>query len=461
MHTKTSLLTATSLALLCFASSPTWAEDARAELFTALDGAKSTKDLPAIAKKLERKYDAATIIRLLRKGRPNLPAFKKSEGTVTLVDKLGRSTDLHYVIPSKPAPKGGYGVLLALHGLNAPPRQLFNLYRKTANDQGWILLAPHARRLPFGGSKGPSGRSAEANEDTMGVEPLNQWYAYRSYGLPMAALSKIKRHYPINTNKILLSGFSMGGYATWNLGLRYPDRFAALAPLSGSISRQEKFGLADRRSRFLVDNAQRIPLFFVHGAQDRMVPPNSDRFCRDRLKELGANFIYQESPSSAHGLRDWFRDADKPKTLNKWLTKQKRNAAPKTVEHRSIGAYMNRSFWLEITDSKGKRASIKAEVQPNNVIEVECKDVTAFRVSLDPRLVQLNKAVTVVCNGQRLFQGKVQPSILNVARSWHDREDSQLLYSHSIDCVVGAKARPKTQAKARPKAQSTPRAKLY
>lgn len=452
MHPR-SLTALLFVACLLAAPNTGFAKDKQSDLFAELDTVKNKKELQALAEKLSKQYDPKALVQSLQRGRVSLTPFSKKEGSVTLVDKLGRSTKLHYIIPNKDAPKGGYGVLLALHGLNAPAKQLFNLYRKTANEQGWILLAPHARRLPFGGSKAPSGRKVDGNEDTMGIEPLNQWYAYRSYGLPMAALSKIKRHYPINTNKIILSGFSMGGYATWNLGLRYPDRFAALAPLSGSISRQEKFGLADRRSRSIVDNAQRIPLFFVHGAQDNMVPPNSDRFCRDRLKELGANFIYQESPKSSHNLRYWFGDAEKPKSLTTWMTKQKRHPAPKTVEHRSIGDYMNRSYWLEITDSKGSLATIKATANGRNEIHVESKDVKSFRVYLDQRIIQLEKPITIYSNGQLIYQGYAKASVLNVLRSWHDREDRELIYSHAVECKVGKvmaptkNPRPKTKAR--------------
>ncbi|MDF1660418.1 MAG: alpha/beta hydrolase-fold protein [Planctomycetota bacterium] len=450
----------TLLFVTCLLATPTpgFAKDKQSDLFAELDSVKNEKELRALAQKLTKQYQAKALQERLQRGRLSLTPFSKKEGTVTLIDQLGRSTKLHYVIPDKAAPKNGYGVLLALHGLNAPARQLFNLYRKTANEQGWILLAPHARRLPFGGSTAASGRKVDGNEDTMGIEPLNQWYAYRSYGLPMAALSKIKRHYPINTNQIILSGFSMGGYATWNLGLRYPDRFAALAPLSGSISRQEKFGLADRRSRSIVDNAQRIPMFFVHGAQDSMVPPNSDRFCRDRLKELGANFVYQESPKSSHNLRYWFGDAKKPKSLTTWMTKQKRQPAPRTVEHRSLGKYMNRSYWLEITDSKGRLATIKATANSKNEIRVESKDVKSFRVYIDERIIQLQKPITVYSNGQLVFQGHPKASVLNVLRTWHDREDGHLVYRHSIDCIVGKASAPVKNP--RPQSQARkPRAK--
>jgi predicted esterase len=443
-----------ALAVIMAGPQTSFAKDKESEIFSQIDALKSSADVSKLASRLEQRTSPSELLGLLRKGRSGLTPFSAKEGTVTLTDKLGRSTKLHYVIPNGPAPADGYGILLALHGLNAPAKQLFSLYRKCANDNKWILLSPRAQRLPFGGTKSPSGRKVEANEDSFGIEPLPQWFAYRSYGLPMAAISKIKRHYKVNTNQIIMSGFSMGAYATWNLGLRYPDRFAALAPLSGSLSRREKFGIVDQKSRLLVDNGRRVPLYFVHGAKDGMVPPNTDRFCRDRLKELGGRYIYKESPQSNHGLRGWFGDAASPRALCDWMSKQRRSPAPKVVEHLTLGSYMNRSYWLEITESKSGTATIKASIASNNRIEIEAKNVKKFRVYLDSRLVKSDQPVTIICNGQTVFQGPVKASIQTVLRSWIDREDSELIYSRAVDCIVGQQTAPQTAPKKAKKPQS-------
>src|SRR5262245_8852001 len=36
------------------------------------------------------------------------------------------------------------------------------------------------------------------------------------------------KNYAIDPNRVYLTGLSMGGYGTWDLGLRYPERFAAI-----------------------------------------------------------------------------------------------------------------------------------------------------------------------------------------------------------------------------------------
>src|SRR6187402_2171235 len=43
-------------------------------------------------------------------------------------------------------------------------------------------------------------------------------------------LDKITASHNVDTNRIYLTGLSMGGYGSWKLGLTYPERFAAVAP---------------------------------------------------------------------------------------------------------------------------------------------------------------------------------------------------------------------------------------
>ena len=46
-------------------------------------------------------------------------------------------------------------------------------------------------------------------------------------------LDEITRKYAVDLNRVYLTGLSMGGYGAWDLGLAYPEKFAALAPICG------------------------------------------------------------------------------------------------------------------------------------------------------------------------------------------------------------------------------------
>ena len=47
------------------------------------------------------------------------------------------------------------------------------------------------------------------------------------------AMDSVKKHYPIDENRVVVRGFSMGGAATWHLAVHYPSIWCAQAPGAG------------------------------------------------------------------------------------------------------------------------------------------------------------------------------------------------------------------------------------
>src|SRR5436309_3379620 len=54
-----------------------------------------------------------------------------------------------------------------------------------------------------------------------------------SFAAMLALLDEVTAAYAVDRTRIYLTGFSMGGYGTWKLGLAYPEKFAAIAPVCG------------------------------------------------------------------------------------------------------------------------------------------------------------------------------------------------------------------------------------
>jgi len=48
-----------------------------------------------------------------------------------------------------------------------------------------------------------------------------------------ALLDEVSATYAVDTDRIYLTGLSMGGYGTWYLATKYPERFAAIVPIAG------------------------------------------------------------------------------------------------------------------------------------------------------------------------------------------------------------------------------------
>lgn len=429
---SSTLITLTTLTLT-LAWTPV-AQGKGSKVFDILDKATKKEGLDAQKSTLKKFGSPAKVLKAIRSGRR--PSSPLSAGTheKTIKDDYGRSTDLNIVVPSGRSPKKGFGLLILLHGLGGNGKQLIPQYESFAKKKRLIIIAPSAKKLPSGGAKGPNGQSLPGNEDTMGREMLQHWWLYRDNGFVLNGLSYIKKNAFIDTDRIYLSGYSMGGYGTWNIGLRYHDNFAALIPLAGALSRRERYGMVDNQSRPLIKNGRYLPIYFVHGAKDKTVPPESDRRNAKQLKELKAPFIYKEDPNAAHNLMA-FLSANR-KEMNQWISKQRRNSSPKVIEHQTIGSYMRRCYWIEITEEDGDNAFIKGKIVGKNKIEMTAKNVKSFRLYFDDNLLKTNKALTVTCNGKTIFTGKVKESHEAILHSWLNKEDPALVYSREKEFKV-------------------------
>ena len=49
----------------------------------------------------------------------------------------------------------------------------------------------------------------------------------------MRALDEVMKHFKTDPNRVYLTGFSIGGICTWELGAKSPERWAALVPVAG------------------------------------------------------------------------------------------------------------------------------------------------------------------------------------------------------------------------------------
>ena len=130
-------------------------------------------------------------------------------------DKGGKTT-LHYWLALPPEsekkPEGGWPVIFFLHGSgerganldlvkkHGPPK----LVGKTPELNKFIIVSPQC----------PDGR---------------WWDLVALKGL----IDNTIKTQPVDKDRVILTGLSMGGYATWGLLAAYPDLFAAAVPICG------------------------------------------------------------------------------------------------------------------------------------------------------------------------------------------------------------------------------------
>jgi len=144
-------------------------------------------------------------------------------------------------------------------------------------------------------------------------------------------IDSLLNEFNIDKNRLYVTGLSMGGYGTWDIISRFPDKFAAAIPMSGGgDSTQAK-------------NIKHISIWDFHGAKDNVVPITASQKMIEALNRSGAfvigtnnlssvainffidnkqKYFYTEYPEGGHAV--WAESYNNP-LLFKWLFAQSKN----------------------------------------------------------------------------------------------------------------------------------------
>lgn len=119
--------------------------------------------------------------------------------------------------------------------------------------------------------------------------------------------------YRVDTERIYLTGLSMGGYGTWNIAARYPHKFAAIAPICGG---------GDPDS---VEEFAHLPTWVFHGALDSVVPLQNSQAMVDALHAAGNAARFTIYPEAGHD--SWTETYNNPE-LYRWFMEHTASVVP-------------------------------------------------------------------------------------------------------------------------------------
>jgi len=267
----------------------------------------------------------------------------------TFISKMDNSCQYYAVLPPKNYnPKSTYALIMTCHGAGVEARGQVGAYSQ--KDWAFVVAPTNRRRFGF------------------------DWQDWGRLDF-FEVLEDVKKNFKIDTNRIYLTGHSMGGHGVWHIGLFHPDLFAAIAPSAGWTSFQlyipwflqksELFAEPDQlKFRDMVlredvtplylENALNLPIYILHGSADDNVPPIQGRMMAQYLKELGYDFVYNEIEGKGH----WWDIDSTPgvdcvdlKEMVDFLKDKRRNPYPESIVFKTsdIG-HSNKAYWIRIDE---------------------------------------------------------------------------------------------------------------
>ena len=105
----------------------------------------------------------------------------------------------------------------------------------------------------------------------------------------------------------------MGGFGSWELAMRRPELFAAVAPVCGGGDETQAARLKN------------IPIWAAHGDADTVVWPVRSRTMVEAIKAVGGNVKYTEYPGVGHN--SWTPFYSNPDGVLAWMFQQRKQPA--------------------------------------------------------------------------------------------------------------------------------------
>ncbi|HMI89545.1 MAG TPA: prolyl oligopeptidase family serine peptidase [Polyangiaceae bacterium] len=301
-----------------------------------------------------------------------------------------------------------YPLIVILHGLNGRPNSMMGHFFGHDDD-----------------NRDPEWEDRHPGE----VEPIEAFVLspnghgnamYRELGESdvVRAVDWAASFYPIDKNRITISGASMGGTGSASIAFRYPDRYAAAEPLCGyhsylirgdivgrGLRSWEKLLVEQRSNTHWADNGLYMPLYIWHGRRD--YPEKNSGVLIDRYKALGYN-VEHEHPWIGHNV--WTK-AYEALGGYKWLSQQTRPEHKKRVLFKTNSLRYSDNAWVHLRDISGDVAfaTIDAAVVDATQITVSTERVEAFLLDRDSELVSSTAPTRVTVDGVLLTYEPTQP----------------------------------------------------
>lgn len=145
----------------------------------------------------------------------------------------------------------------------------------------------------------------ELNEKTNEIKLLPA--PTKPMSLLIELIHQLIKDFPVDTNRIYITGLSMGGFGTFDAIERYPHLFTAAVPVCGGGDTSKSASI------------KHIPVWIFHGAEDPAVSPELSLSMVTALTKAGAHPGFTQYPESGHF--SWIAAYSDP-LMMEWLFRQ-------------------------------------------------------------------------------------------------------------------------------------------
>jgi predicted esterase len=301
---------------------------------------------------------------------------------------MGAPFAFHVQLPPDYDPYRKYPCIVSLHGAGGTPEKQIDwwagIYSKQtdlrlgqASRHGYIVIAPAWTKL----------------------HQHKYEYSAQEHGKVLYALQNSIKRYSIDTDRVFLSGHSIGGDAVWDIALAHPDLWAGVLPIAATAGKYV--------GRYW-QNAKHLSFYFVGGEMDgNRVAQNMNDFNR-YLTKFGFDTMIVEYKGRGH---DHFQDDIH--FMFDWMRTHRRNFSPKTIKCTTMRPWDNFFWWVELDGmpstfitlplqwprKDARDASLEAETGINNRIRVK-SPAKVITVYLNPDIIDFQENVSLNLSGR-------------------------------------------------------------
>lgn len=299
------------------------------------------------------------------------------------VDGRLHSFDLYVPKDWAPGGKGVFGLVVSLHGYLGPTMKALLAVFGEAQPKGvdrdeWVRHPPGVEDKPYF-VVAPNGMGASGYVGFGEIDVLE-------------VLARAAEYYPIDPERIYITGASMGGTGSAAIALHYPDIFAAAAPLGGShdafaYSDVKHWGLrpwevflAEAYSNsYWAGNGAGTPMYLVHGKKDG---PRFSIALADAYRLYGQE-VKLEVPNLGHNVWDLtYRNG----RIFDYFAEHRREDGAREVYFRSARMRYRKSDWILVDAARDYSAWTTAWGRwiGDDEVELSTDNVTALTVLVRP-----------------------------------------------------------------------------